>query len=112
MVNSFEFFTESLETVVDTFLRFYDNVLRRKLTNMKLLDPTQKEIINEQKEYLKGKSFKYKLYYYKQYYIVPTIVILAIARTMRRTFFSSMPSRRPTPRNLNPISDWIQKNTR
>ncbi len=79
MVNSFEYFTESLETIVDTFLRFYDNDLRRKLTNMKLLDPTQKEIINEQKEYLKGKSFKYKLDYYKQYYLIPTIVIIAVA---------------------------------
>lgn len=43
---------------------------------MAIIDPTQKEIMNEQKAFLKGKSFKYKLDYFKQYYLVPTLLIL------------------------------------
>lgn len=36
---------------------------------MQLIDETQKEIREEQKQYLKGKSFKYKFQYFVEYYL-------------------------------------------
>ena len=44
---------------------------------MHLIDPTQKEIMAEQKEYLKGKGLKYKLEYFAEYYLKTTLIILA-----------------------------------
>lgn len=44
---------------------------------MSLIDPTRKEIMAEQKEYLKGKSFKYKLQYFSEYYLKETLIIIA-----------------------------------
>ena len=45
---------------------------------MSLIDPTQKEIMDEQKAFLKGKSLKYKLSYFAEYYLKGTIVALII----------------------------------
>ena len=56
---------------------------------MSLIDPTQKEIMEEQKAFLKGKSLKYKLSYFAEYYLKGTIVaviilicIISLIRTM------------------------------
>lgn len=45
---------------------------------MSLIDPTQKEIIEEQKAYLKGKGLKYLFQYYCEYYLKGTIFALAV----------------------------------
>ncbi len=45
---------------------------------MGIIDPTQKEIIEEQKAFLKGKSFKYKFEYFMDYYFKFTLAIIAI----------------------------------
>ena len=52
---------------------------------MNLIDPTQKEIIEEQKAYLKGKPLKYKLQYFVEYYLKTVLLIgaaLAIVITL------------------------------
>ena len=46
---------------------------------MKLLDPTQREIMAEQKAYLKDKPFKYKLQYFAQYYLLDVCIVLFFA---------------------------------
>ena len=42
---------------------------------MQFIDPTQKEIMAEQKAFLKGKSFKYKFDYFIEYYLKTTLII-------------------------------------
>lgn len=56
---------------------------------MSLIDPTQKEIIEEQKAFLKGKPLKYKLSYFAEYYLKGTVIaiiilicIISLIRTM------------------------------
>ncbi|MCQ2520132.1 MAG: hypothetical protein MJ107_06340 [Lachnospiraceae bacterium] len=43
---------------------------------MGIIDPTQKEIMDEQKAYLKDKGLKYKLAYFKDYYLKGVLIIL------------------------------------
>ena len=43
---------------------------------MKFSDPTQQEIREEQKAYLKGKGFKYKFDYFVEYYLKGLLIIL------------------------------------
>ncbi len=60
-------------------LNVADNVREREsLRKMSLIDPTQKEIMEEQKAFLKGKSLKYKLSYFAEYYLKGTIVAIII----------------------------------
>ncbi len=52
---------------------------------MSFIDPTQKEIMEEQKAYLKGKPLKYKLQYFVEYYLKTVLIIgaaLAIVITL------------------------------
>lgn len=62
---------------------------------MGIIDPTQKEIIEEQKAYLKGKSLKYKLSYYAQYYLAGTIaavIILVVLIMLIKTYIDNKPN--------------------
>lgn len=43
---------------------------------MSLLDPTQRQIMKEQKAFLKDKSFKYKLKYFVDYYLLDVGIVL------------------------------------
>ncbi len=77
---------------------------------MPLIDPTQKEIIEEQKAYLKGKSFVYKFKYFVEYYGKETLLILA-ALTIVVAIIVTVVTKKDTAVNIFLINSMTSPDT-
>lgn len=77
---------------------------------MSFIDPTQKQIMEEQKAFLEGKSFKYKLEYFVTYYL-KTVLIIAGAIALVISIIVSIATRKESAGHIIMINSFGQFDT-